>query len=195
MGSLPDIPTQNRTTGGQAAYGLQGNVPNVAQAYNALLKRVAALPFVPSSWSASVSGWEAAGALWVPRYALRREAWEARRAPSMDDILPNVPAWIDTPEKAAAWNRLSDWWRDALDPILSDWASDQAAIMRKAEANAAFWEGLYQVVAPIAEAPQRLASAAGDVVGGAASALLSRLWPLAALGVGALLLLLIVRKR
>ena len=183
----------NKATGGQINGAPLQNIPGVQAAYASLLTRVASLPFVPHDWLKTVMDASAAqgNGLWVPRYAIRADAWNnGKSAPILDD----VPAWIASdPINAIAWNKLADWWKATMQPILSGWARDQQDLLTSATNNAAFWDSLYSSIKPVAalgnailEAPEQIAGAASNVITGTLGKLLPVLVIAAVLGVALL---------
>jgi hypothetical protein len=183
----------NATTGGYFNAAPLQDIAGVNDAYAGLLAHVQALPFVPSQWMATVAAESAARnhALWIPRYAIRADAWnQGKLSPLLDD----VPEWLHTPEAAKAWNTLTDWWKTRLQPILAGWGKDQAAIMHNANDEAAFWNTVYTTVKPVAvvgdtiiAAPSKVAEVASGITVG----VLKKFWPVIAvvvvIGVGAVI--------
>ena len=154
------------------------DVPGLMSAYAEMLARVQALPFVPRSWTTDVQGAMAAagGNLWQPRYALNADAW--RRGVLNGPIYPGTPSWL-TGDAAVAWNTLTDWWKERMQPILAGWARDGAALVQAAAGEAKFWDTLYNVTKPIAAvgdvllaAPKAVAGVAADVITGSIGKLL-----------------------
>lgn len=168
-----------KQTGGYINAAALSDIPGVAAAAASLLARVAALPFVPKEWLDTVlKAQQEHNGLWLPRGAIRADAWaQGKSAPLVDDI----PTWLSNDAShAIAWNKLSDWWRATLQPILAGWARDQKTLMDEANNNAAFWDSLYKSVQPVAAvgnailaAPEKVAGVASQVVTGT----LKKLWP------------------
>lgn len=160
----------NRTTGGQLTNVAVANVPGMREAFNGLLSRVQALPFVPSDWLAQVNAaMDQNGGLWQPRYAINAAAWrDGKDSP----LLGDVPTWLqNNPEAARAWNTLADWWGERMQPILAGWARNEADVMNAANADAMFWNVLYASVKPAAvvgqgllDAPEKVGEVASGVV-------------------------------
>lgn len=180
----------NVATGGQITPTPSLDIPGVREAFDALLDRIQSLPFVPSDWKATVAMLmrEDKGT-WQPRYAIRADAW---RADKTEPMLDNIPSWLVKDNSArVAWNKLVDWWRDRLQPLLAGWARDQATLVADAAADAAFFNTLYQVVLPVAtvgnliiEAPQKVAEVASRTVMGIIKGLLPVIAVVALVGVG-----------
>jgi hypothetical protein len=169
-----------RATGGYIDAGVLSSVPGVQSAYRDLLARIQALPFVPSSWSDDVklATTEAGGSqLWLPRLATRQLEW---RAGKLAPLNPDVPDWIaGNDANVRAWNMITDWWTERLQPITAGWARDEAATLEAANADARFWNTVYTIAKPIAvvgetilAAPAAVAGAASTVVTGTLRALL-----------------------
>lgn len=157
----------NVATGGQLTPVGLSDINGVRQAFNELLSRVQALPFVPSNWLTTVQDEVAksAGAIWQPRYAINAIAW---RAGKTEPVLGDTPSWLTgNPQAATAWNKLADWWTERMQPILRGWARDQAEVMNAANADARFWDTLYNSVKPIADLGETIIAApekVGEVV-------------------------------
>jgi hypothetical protein len=169
-----------RRTGGYVGGTTLTAIAGVTSEFNALLERVQGLPFVPSSWASDVkAAMVAEGGTWQPRYAISPAAWAADKA---EPMLSDVPTWLTSdPQAARAWNELTDWWKERLQPILAGWARSEAATLEAANADAKFFNRLYAMVKPIAvvgdivlEAPAAVAGAASNVVMGT----LRAAWPL-----------------
>lgn len=183
-------PQINIATGGQITPTPSLEIPGMRAAFDALLSRIQALPFVPSDWKAMVDMTMREGnGTWQPRYAIRADAW---RADKTEPMLDNIPAWLAQNNSArVAWNKLVDWWRERLQPLLAGWARDQATLVAAAAADAAFFNTLYQVILPVAtagnliiEAPQKIAEVASRSVMGIVKGLLPVIALLALAGVG-----------
>lgn len=182
----------NSITGGYVNAAPLADIPGVDKAYNELLARIQSLPFVPAGWHDAVDNARKANdnRLWLPRYAIRADAWNhGATSPLLDD----VPVWLHDTSAAVAWNKLTDWWTARLQPVLAGWARDHRAVMESANDEAAFWNTLYTVVKPIAvvgdtiiAAPEKVAAVASGVAVG----VLKKFWPvlliLVVVGVGAL---------
>jgi hypothetical protein len=182
------------TTGGYLNVVALQKIPNVAGAFAELLARVQSLPFVPPEWSTLVASAMADygdEATWQPRYAIRADAWRNNETAPLND---NVPDWLaNDADAAVAWNKLTDWWTAKLQPILGGWARSEAEVLEAANADAQFWNGLYDVVKPVAvvgevllEAPAAIAGAASKVVTGTVWKLMPIILIAAVVGVGLL---------
>lgn len=169
----------SQATGGYLNPVPLNDIPGVRAAFDGLLARVQALPFVPSSWSADVkAAMSESGGTWQPRYAIQTTAW---RADKTEPLYPDMPTWITQDQAAAvAWNKLTDWWAERLQPILAGWARSEAEVLNAANADAKFFSGLYTVVAPVAAVGQALLdapAAAAEVVSTVAGGVLKNLFP------------------
>lgn len=182
----------NSTTGGYINAAPLADIPGVDAAYNSLLTRIQALPFVPQEWHANVAKARAANEnrLWLPRYAIQASAWAQNKT---SPILADVPTWLHDSKNATAWNTLTDWWTARLQPVLAGWARDQKAVMESAQDEASFWNGLYTVVRPVAAVGDAILTApakAAEVATGVGLSVLKKFWPLiavvAVIGIGAL---------
>lgn len=180
----------NIATGGQITPTPSLDIPGVRAAFDELLSRIQALPFVPSDWKATVNmAMKAMNGTWQPRYAIRADAW---RADKTEPMLGDLPPWLVKDNSARiAWNKLGDWWRERLQPLLAGWARDQATLVADAAADADFFNTLYQVVLPVATvgnaiiaAPQKVAEVASRSFMGLVKGLLPVLAVLAVVGVG-----------
>ena len=73
-----------------------------------------------------------------------------------------VPPFLNTPEKIAVWNSL----RQASDDAQKSYAANEAAtgraIINSKLAQAAFWDGAYNLAVTIRDVPKTVISAAGD---------------------------------
>lgn len=171
-------------TGGYVSAAPLQDIPGVKDAVAVLLARVQSLPFVPGDWMKNVVDAMAKGGIWQPRYAINANAWAQRKSEPVFDDMPN---WLkNNPSAAIAWNTLGDWWKVKMQPILAGWAQDQKAIMDAANNDAAFWDGLYAIVKPVAfvgetilAAPEAVAGAASKVITGT----LGKLLPVILIGV------------
>lgn len=189
-------PQLNVATGGQFNPAPLQDVPGVTTAYAGLLSRVASLPFVPPKWLETVmEEQKAQGGLWMPRYAIRADAWNQGKS---EPLLADVPQWLTDPVNAIAWNKLADWWKATMQPLLSGWARDQQELLTNATENAAFWDGLYSAVKPVAavgnailEAPEKVADVASKVVTGT----LGKLWPVLLIGAVAVVAALVLKGK
>lgn len=175
-----------KLTGGYISATPLQNVPGVRAAFDELIARVQALPFVPADWSANVrAAMSQSGEAypWQPAPAIRLDAW---RADKDEPVYPESPAWlVNNPQARRAWNTLCDWWGDRLQPILAGWARDEAATLRAAYDDAAFWNTLYALVRPVAVVGQTILDAPGvvaDTANRIGLDMLKKLWPLLAVG-------------
>ena len=172
----------NAVTGGYIHAAPLADIPGVNAAYNALLVRVAGLPFVPGDWLETVAKVRAdnGNRLWSPRYAIRADAWNQKKT---EPLLDDIPEWLKTPAAATAWNKLADWWKTRLQPILAGWARDEKSIMETANDEAVFWNNIYTVVKPVAVVGDAIISAPAKVAEVASTVGLSvikKFWPLIA---------------
>jgi len=165
-------PTIESLTGGYLNAVKLQDIKGVAPALKELLARVQALPFVPKDWTATVEKYQnESGQPWQPRYAIRADAWRNQKT---GPLLADIPSWLaDDVNAAVAWNKLADWWTEKLQPILAGWARDENVVLDEATNDAAFWNGLYTAVLPVAKvgdailaAPEAVAGAASKVVTG-----------------------------
>lgn len=171
-------------TGGYVMPSPLENIPGMRDALATLLSRVQALPFIPSGWTDKVNEAMSKGGIWQPRYVIQPNAWAQKKT---SPVFEDMPKWLkDDANAAIAWNTLTDWWKAKMQPILAGWARDQTAVMNSANDDAAFWNGLYNIVKPVAmvgdailAAPEAVAGAASKVITGT----LGKLLPVILIGV------------
>lgn len=115
--------------------------------------RVAKLAFVPTSWYASVQALKGLGA---PVIA----------PPYMGDgktVRPGFPAWLaNDPAALTAWAKVAEQARLIVFHYASNKVEEGRGEMARAYANAAFWDGLYNVAVAVADAPGKIVGAAAD---------------------------------
>lgn len=170
-----------KLTGGYLNSVTLTDIPGVQSAFNELLARIQALPFVPATWSSDVRAMMALEDnkhTWQPQNAVRGDAWLSGK---LEPAIAGIPDWLSTPQARKAWGDIADWWRERLMPVLQKWARNEQATMEAAVNDAAFWDGLYKAVKPVAmvgnvilKAPEAAAGAVAGVAGG----VLARLFPL-----------------
>lgn len=181
MSLIAEQTAVRRQTGGYINQSPLSSIAGVMPAFDELISRVQALPFVPSSWSDDVrKAMSAAGdRLWLPAPVIRVDAW---RAGKTEPVYPDTPPWLANNEDARiAWNTLVDWWGERLQPILAGWARDQQAILTSATNDAKFWSALYEIVRPVAAVGDAIIAAPGaaaEVITKAAGGALKGFLPL-----------------
>lgn len=166
-----DIPALVLKTGGAYTLGLSNNVPGIAALRDKMYARVLAIPWVDGDALRAAFSETDNGAVWVPQYAIRSDAWKTG-VYSDADLLHGVPGWLaGDMTHAVAWNHLTDWWRDNVMPVLVANSKVQASLLQKAYDDITFWDALYKFDVAVASLPGRVASAASGVVGSVFSGL------------------------
>lgn len=131
-----------------------------------LRDRISKIPWLPVGWLASVE---------------RLRTPEVRIMPIPGRIPagrnPNLPSWIDTPEKVAAWDEMSKRLNGIVTVFSAGMLEKGREEMAAAYADAAFWDGIYGAVKAIADAPAKIVGAAGEFATGLVGSFLKAWWP------------------
>lgn len=117
-------------------------------------ERVGKLAFVPMTWIDQVAAEHAAGnvLVLVPPFLPN------------GTVRPNLPAWLaSNPQALAAWKEAAEVSRLIVFHYAAGKVTEGRAEMARAQANAAFWDGLYRAAVFVADAP---ANAVSGVLGG-----------------------------
>jgi hypothetical protein len=139
-------------------------------------KRVAKLAFIPAYWLGDVLAAMEGGDLVLPTPT------------GFKSLAYPIPDWLSKDQAAlSAWRQVYDLVREAQSRYIAGRIEEGRYLMAQAEANAAFWDGLYTAAVAIRDAPGNAVDAIGK---GTVSALGSFLgkswWVLALVGIGLL---------
>lgn len=172
-------PDQNASLSSRTGTFIQ---PGVGEAYPELVaivrsiyrNRVARLAFVPAGWLAQVEDAMAGGNLVLPTPV------------GFASLAYPIPAWLSGDAYAlAAWRQVHDLVKDAQSRFIAGRIEEGKYVMAQAEANVAFWDGLYKAAVAIRDLPGDAVAAVGT---GATSALMAWVkkawWVLALVGIG-----------
>lgn len=147
-----------------------------AQVLDLYRSRVARLPFVPIGWIAQVEAAAAGSRLLIPT------------GPLFASLAYPIPGWIASDQAAKeAWQQVNQLIRDAVSKYASKKTDEGRQIIAAAEANAAFWDTLYQAAVTIRDLPGTVVEAVGTGAVSAGWAFIKRAWwVLALIGIGLL---------
>lgn len=156
--------TVDITRDAEARFGVTAQ-PGLAQAWPQLdqqaqqvMNRMQGLPWVPTTWSASVAQFRKA-------LDLKGDAplVYPRRATLNGIRLANVPDWIDTPEKERVWDEISQAFIDAKTAYAQKKLTEGLAVVSALERNAAFWRSAAALAQFFADIPAKITEGASSV--------------------------------
>lgn len=136
--------------------------------------RTANIPWLPPGWKIGVE-------------ALRKQfpGWRIMVAPPISTngtVLPTAPAWLDTPEKVKAWNGVASAIKEGINLYATGRINDGKAYLDELYADAEFWTNVHLAAVFIAEAPEKVVSAAGNFASGMLGTFLTSFFPILVVG-------------
>lgn len=160
-----DIQKIVKSTGGQFTFGL-ADIPAIAGLRDRLYAKVLSIPWVDKAALKEAFLFTENGAVWSPNYAINSKSWNSNSVEFTEaDLLSGIPEWLREIKHAIIWNKLNDFWRNNVMPVLALDGKKQAEVLLKAINNAVFWNSLYAATKFVAEIPGKVATSASKVVG------------------------------
>ncbi len=181
MADAGDVARQNSKLGGFVQPGLAAAYPDLYDLSMSYVAKVQELPWVPSTYTGDVTR-EVAQSTDGPG-----GIWGFRRATSTITglVLDNIPAWLDTPAKQAAWDAIAGQYAKALNAFAQNKVEEGRTIIAQAVQNASFWTAMYDAAKFIRDVPKNILDAAGSVASDAALTALKAFFPfLVIVGIG-----------
>lgn len=137
--------------------GLAMGYPDLVRILNRLFAdRVAKLPWVPPTWLDAVSQLQAK----VPSDLIKI-------APALNALgkrQEGAPSFADTDAKTAVWMEIYKAQQDAIVAYAKKQGEIGADIIRRLEADAAFWDGAYKLAVTVRDLPSNVVKAVGGGV-------------------------------